>query len=59
MLEDLFTDIAQWRKLGDQIVLMIDLNEKITPGTMTDIFANVGLAEAITQCHSATGFVPT
>ena len=38
---------------------MIELNEKITSDTVTDLFANVGLAEAITHRHSATGLVPT
>ena len=38
ILEYLFTAISKWRKLGDQIFLMIDLNEKITPDTVTEIF---------------------
>ena len=29
IIEDLCTAIAQWRKLGDQIALTIELNEKI------------------------------
>ena len=37
---------------------MIDLNENITSDTVTDIFANVCLTEAITHCHCATGLVP-
>ena len=59
MLEDIFTDIAQWRELGDYIVLMIDLNKKITPDTMKEIFANVGLTGAIYFRHSDTGLVTT
>ena len=59
MLEDIFTDIAQWRELGDYIVLMIDLNKKITPDTMKEIFANVGLTGAISCRHSDTGLVTT
>ena len=59
MLEDIFTDIAQWRELGDYIVLMIDLNKKITPDTMKAIFANVGLTGDISCRHSDTGLVTT
>ena len=58
MLEDICRDIAQWFKLGDQIVLMVDLNENITSDTVTNLFKNVGLAEAITHRHFATGLVP-
>ena len=59
MLEDLCTDIAQCREVGDHIVLMIDLNKKITSDTVTDIFANIGLTEAITHRNRATGLVLT
>ena len=52
-------EIPQLRYLGNQILLIIDLNEKIISNTMTDIFANVGLTEAITHRHIATGLVPT
>ena len=59
MIEDLCTDIANCRKLSYQIFFMINLNEKIKSDTMTEIFANVGLVEAITRLHSDTGFVTT
>ena len=38
---------------------MVDLNENITSDTVEEIFANVGLTEAITHHHRATGMVPT
>ena len=38
MLEDLFTDIDQWRDLCDKIFLMIDLNYNITSGTVREMF---------------------
>ena len=59
IIEDLCMYISQWCDLGDHIVLMIDLNEKITSYTVTEIFVNVGLMEAINHCHCATGPVPT
>ena len=43
MLENLCMEISQWSKLGEQILLMIELNEKITSDPVTEIFANVGL----------------
>ena len=55
MIEYLCTDIAQWRNLGDQIVLMLYLNENITSDTLTEIFSNVGLMEATTPRTSAKG----
>ena len=51
-------DIAQWRELDDQIFLMIDLNENITLYTVIEIFENLGLVEAISHHHCATGLVP-
>ena len=57
ILENIYTDIAQWSELGDQIVSKIGLNEKITPETVTEIFENVGLTEAITHHHCDTGMV--
>ena len=36
---------------------MIELNENITSDTVTEIFANVVLPEAINHRHSATGLV--
>ena len=59
MLEYLCTYISQWRELGDQVVLMIDLNDNITSDTVTELFANVGLTKAINSLHHATGLVPT
>ena len=59
MLEDPFIDIAQCRKLGDQIVLMIYFNEKITSYTVTKLFTSVGFTEDITHQHCATGLVTT
>ena len=38
---------------------MIDLNDKITTDTVTEIISNVGLVEAINNCHSNTGLVST
>ena len=52
-------EIAQWRKIADPIVLMIDLNENITSDTVTEIFANIGLTGDITHHHRATGLVLT
>ena len=59
MLEDLCTDIYQCHELGDQIVLMINLNQNITSDTVTYIFANVGLTEAINHRHLDTFLVTT
>ena len=59
MPEDLCTDIIQWRKLGNQNVLIIELKEKITSEIITEIFAYVGFMEGITHRHHATGLVPT
>ena len=59
MIEDIFTDITQWPKLGDQLVLTIDPNENITSDTLTEIFVNLGLTEAITHHHCDTGLVTT
>ena len=38
---------------------MIELNEKITSETVTNIFAILGLTEAIIHLHIDTGLVPT
>ena len=59
MIEYLCTDITQWRTLGYQILFMIEFNEKVTSDTVTELFASVGLPEAITHPHLATGLVPT
>ena len=52
-------ETAQWIELGDHIVFIIGLDEKIASDTMVDIFANVGLTEAITHFHSDIGLIPT
>ena len=36
---------------------MVDLNDNITSDTVEEIFSNVGLTEAITHHHRATGTV--
>ena len=59
IIEDLWTYISQWRELGDQIVLTIELNCNITSDNVTEIFANIGLTETITHQHRATDLVPT
>ena len=38
---------------------MIDFIKNITSDTVTDIFANIGLTEAIVHRHCDTGLVPT
>ena len=50
-------DIAQWRKLRDYIVLMIDLDYNITSDTVTDIFVNLDLTGDNTHRNRATGLV--
>ena len=57
MIDDLFTDISEWLDMGDQITLTFDYNENITSDTMTELFENLGLTEAITHRLHATGLV--
>ena len=59
MMEDLAAAIQLFREAGDQIVLMIDLNEDVTKQQVKDTFENMGLKEAITDKHTHSGYVPT
>ena len=49
MMEDLLTQIRQWRTNGDQIIIMIDCNEDIRSPTIKNSFQSVGLKEIITN----------
>ena len=59
MVEDLCATITIYCDSGDQIILMIDLNENITSQNITDTFQQIGLREAITTKYGHTGTVPT
>ena len=51
LLEDLCTHIVLWRDQGEQIVLLIDLNQNIYEAQIKDTFLSIGLTEAITTHH--------
>ena len=52
MLDDLTTAIKLWMDSGDQIILMIDLNDDITNSRATTKLTSIGLRETITHRHS-------
>ena len=54
MLEDLGNAIMTYRAAGDQIVLMIDLNEDVTKDSVKQKFESIGLKECITEKHATT-----
>ena len=51
MLEDLTTAITKWKAAGDHIIIGMDANEDVRQGTVHDMFAALGLLEAILDKH--------
>lgn len=51
MLDDLSDEIKKWSESGDQIILMIDLNDNVISSNAADRLNTLGLTEAITQRH--------
>jgi hypothetical protein len=52
MLDDLTTTIENWMEHGDQIILMIDLNESVINSNAAKKLNDIGLTEIITQRHN-------
>ena len=60
LLEDLAEDIKQAQASGDQIILMIDLNEHVRSPAIIEFAEGFHLREAITERHTGReGFAPT
>ena len=59
LLEDLSADIAAAQLLGDQIILMMDMNEHVRDQHILEFALQLNLREAITERHASTlGFAP-
>jgi hypothetical protein len=52
MLDDLCEEIRGWMEAGNQIILMIDLNDDIISSNAAHKLTTLGLTEAIVQRHS-------
>ena len=52
MMDDLLEQIASWLESGDQIILMIDLNDDIHNSPATERLKSIGLEECITTRHN-------
>jgi hypothetical protein len=53
MLEDLFKEITTWKLLGNQIVMMMDVNEDVRRGDTDNLFQFLGMTEVILCRHSS------
>ena len=51
MIEDLSAAIETWMAAGDQIILMLDLNDDVTNSAANDKLISIGLTECITHRH--------
>ena len=51
MLEDITETITEWLAKGDQIILMLDLNDDVLNSTANDKLTSIGLTECITNRH--------
>ena len=51
MLEDLTESITEWLANGDQIILMLDLNDDVTNSAANTKLRSIGLNECILQRH--------
>jgi hypothetical protein len=51
MIDDLTEEIKEWLDNGEQIILMIDLNDDVTRGLAHDKLKAIGLQESITTRH--------
>jgi hypothetical protein len=54
MISDLTNDIKEWLDNGEQIILIIDLNNDVTRITAHDKLKAIGLKESITTRHDNT-----
>ena len=59
MLDDLGNEIQKWMEEGDQIILLIDLNEEVTSSPAARKLISLGLQECITNRHSEDMPPPT
>ena len=48
-LDDIILQLDQWRRDGDQIIVMIDCNDDIRKTNIKEAFESVGLKDSITQ----------
>ena len=51
ILEDLGTEIQSWMAEGDQIIVMINLNDDVTSSLAATKLNSIGLQECITSRH--------
>lgn len=54
-IEDLQKEIKKWKEAGDQIVLMLDVNEDVRTGKFTEKMRSLGLIETVTSQHGING----
>jgi hypothetical protein len=59
MINDLTTQINNWLEAGDQIILMIDLNDNILNSEASRQLQSIGLKEGITQRHDEKQIMST
>jgi hypothetical protein len=52
MITDLVTTIKEWLRTGDQIILMIDLNDDVINSIAAREFRRIGLQECISRRHA-------
>jgi hypothetical protein len=51
LIDDLTAAITEWKAAGDHIIIGMDANEDVRHGTVHDMFAALGLREAILDRH--------
>jgi hypothetical protein len=59
MLNDLTRQIREWLDKGDQIILMLDLNDNVLNSEANTQLQSVGLEECILQRHDVMPLVAT
>jgi hypothetical protein len=52
ILQDVLSAIAEWKELGDHVILGMDANEDVRRGEVDDLFTAAGLREIILDLHS-------
>jgi len=58
MLNDLAMAIQEWQEEGDQIIVLVDMNEDVSGSTIQEFCQMVHLVEAIQSLHGQAA-VPT
>jgi hypothetical protein len=59
ILDDLAKEVRKWHSAGEQVVLMMDVNEDVRQPTISQFLEHAGLRDAILSRHGSTNAPPT